>query len=138
MVRPTTLARTTRGFGLWKRVEALKMGRYYRILLTIITTMGVSLSSLAHAQQINASVTGVVADQNKSMVPNASVLIESAQLAVRRATKTNSDGYFIVTNLPVGLYQVTVEAEGFASFVQENVKVDVGNTLSMNITLSVK
>src|SRR5437899_3373593 len=107
-------------------------------LLLIALTICLLAPSLTCAQQINAAISGTVTDENKSLVPNASVTVESPQLAVRRTTTTNADGYFIVTNLPVGLYRVTVEARGFANRVQDNVKVDVGNTLSMAIILSIK
>lgn len=95
-------------------------------------------SAIAHGQQISSSISGIVTDENKSLVPNAAVTIESPQLALRRTTTTNDEGYFIVTNLPVGLYRVTVQSSGFSDSIQENVKVDVGITLSLNITMSVK
>ncbi len=99
--------------------------------------LGLFLSGVVYSQQTNATITGVVADENRSVIPNASVVVESAQLAVRRTTATNADGYFIVTNLPVGLYRIAVVASGFSNFVQDNVKVDVGNTLSLTIGMSV-
>src|SRR6266496_4076461 len=105
--------------------------------LLLATLLSLFFSGLAHGQQINASVTGVVSDEKQSLIPNASVVIESAQLAVRRTATTNADGYFSITNLPVGLYRITVEVPGFSNFVQENVKVDVGNTLSLTITMNV-
>jgi hypothetical protein len=92
----------------------------------------------ASAQQITSSVAGTVTDENKAVVANASVIVESPQLALRRTATTNDDGYFVVPNLPVGLYRVTVQASGFSDFTQESVKVDVGITLSLNITMSVK
>jgi hypothetical protein len=104
----------------------------------LVTAILCLLGSLPiHAQQINASISGTVTDEHKSVLPNASVTVESAQLAVRRTATTNTDGYFIITNLPVGIYRVTVESQGFSNFVQDNVKVDVGNTLSLDIVLSV-
>ena len=95
-------------------------------------------SGIGQAQQITSSISGIVTDENKSLMPNAAVTIESPQLALRRTTTTNDEGYFIVTNLPVGLYRVTVQSSGFSDSIQENVKVDVGITLSLNITMSVK
>ena len=100
------------------------------------TAFWLLMSSPIQAQQINASINGVVTDENRSVIPNAEVLIESPELAVKRSTTTNEDGYFVVTNLPVGLYRATVKASGFANYSQENIKVDVGNTLSMTITMS--
>ena len=72
------------------------------------------------------------------MISNASVTVESPQLAVRRTTTTNEEGYFIITNLPIGLYRVTVSAQGFSDSLRESVKVDVGITLSLDIPMSVK
>jgi hypothetical protein len=107
--------------------------RFLRVAALVLLCFGIS-----HAQQISSSISGIVTDENKSLVPNAAVTIESPQLAVRRNTTTNDEGYFIVTNLPVGLYRVTVQSSGFSDSIQENVKVDVGITLSLNITMSVK
>ena len=96
------------------------------------------MRGISLAQQITASISGVVADESKSLIPSAAVTVESSELAVRRTTTTNDEGYFIVTNLPVGLYRVTVQSAGFSDSIQENVKADVGITLSLNITMSVK
>ncbi|PWT88557.1 MAG: hypothetical protein C5B55_12885 [Blastocatellia bacterium] len=110
--------------------------RVSRWLLLIL--MLLLLVPATHAQQITSSLSGVVADENKSLIPNATVTVESPQLAVRRTAVTNDDGYFVVTNLPVGIYRVTVSASGFSNTTQESVKIDVGTTLTLNITMSVK
>lgn len=108
-------------------------------LLFLAVVLAVSLASLpAHAQQITSSISGTVADENKSLIASAAVTVESPQLAIRRTTTTNEEGYFTVTNLPVGLYRVTIQAAGFGDYTQENIKVDVGITLALNITMSVK
>jgi len=96
-------------------------------LLTSLAQLVVTMVFLAlivqpvAAQQISASVTGVVTDENKSVVPNASVIVESPQLAFKRTATTDDEGYFVVTNLPVGLYRITVQSTGFSDFVQESV-----------------
>src|SRR6266511_78578 len=95
-------------------------------------------SGAAAAQQINASIAGTVTDEARGVIPNASVVVESAPLAVHRTATTNADGYFIVANLPVGVYRVGVDAEGFGGFSQSNIKLDVGNTLSLTIVMGVK
>ena len=97
----------------------------------------IMVSSVARAQQANASLAGTVTDEKNAVVAGASVTVESPQLAVIRTTTTNADGYFIVTNLPVGVYSVKVVAQGFKSFLQENVKADVATTSSLVIALQV-
>src|SRR5215510_4413434 len=115
-----------------RSASAFMVHRYLWLIVVLL------LSGVSQGQQITASISGNVADENKSVIPNASVTVESTQLAVRRSTNTNDEGYFIVTNLPVGLYRVTVQSSGFSDSIQDNVKVDVGITLSLNITMSVK
>jgi hypothetical protein len=124
-----------KGHPIGVQLAITKAGKWQFLLAVVFLVL---LSATASAQQITASITGVVADENKSLVPNASVIVESSQLALRRTATTNDEGYFTVTNLPVGLYRVTVQASGFSDFIQENVKVDVGITLSLNITMTVK
>src|SRR4030095_15542529 len=110
--------------------------RPWQVLLSVFFLLALALTAVA--QQITSSVTGVVIDENKSLVPNAAVVVESTQLSIRRTATTNEEGYFNVPNLPVRLYRVSVQAPGFSDYAQENVKVDVGITLSLNITMTIK
>src|SRR3989442_15570884 len=75
-------------------------------LLLIAVTICLLAPSMARAQQNNAAISGPVTDENNSVVPNASGTAESLPLAVRRTPTTNADGYFIFTNLPLGLSRV--------------------------------
>ena len=120
--------RQTQGPGTLKRRLAL---------LAAIALLAAGLPRPAAAQQVNASITGTVTTVREEVVPAASVVVESRELAVRRTAATDGEGFFVVPNLPVGVYRVTVEAEGFTAVVQENVKLDVGNTFSMTVRMSV-
>jgi hypothetical protein len=106
-------------------------------LLAAIALVAVGLPRVSAARQVNASINGTVTTAREEVVPNASVVVESRELAVRRTATTDGEGFFVVPNLPVGVYRVTVEAEGFTAVVQENVKLDVGNTFSMTMRLNV-
>lgn len=107
-------------------------------LVVALALVAGGLAPLAAAQQFNAAISGTVVNMSEEVVPNASVLVESGELAVRRTATTDGEGFFVVPNLPVGVYRVTVEAEGFSAVVQENIKLDVGNTFSMTVRLSLK
>src|SRR5262245_44709605 len=95
------------------------------------------LSIFAFAQQVNGSISGRVVNERDEVVPGATVTVESAELAIRRATTSNEEGYFTMPNLPVGVYLVTVTAAGFADFKQENIKLDVGGAFNVNARLRV-
>ncbi|MGI9165481.1 MAG: carboxypeptidase regulatory-like domain-containing protein [Pyrinomonadaceae bacterium] len=123
-----------------QRLKAYEAKNFKRrdVCLLMIASLALLLSPSTHAQQINATLSGFVLDVNEAVVPNASVLLESSELAIQRSATTNDEGYFIVASLPVGEYRLTIQAEGFSPFVREKVKADVGNTLSLTINLSVK
>ena len=108
------------------------------IRFSMLIVLALVLVIPLHAQQVTSSISGVVMDENHSVVPSASVTVESPELAVKRTAVTNSEGYFVVTNLPIGVYRVTVVSTGFSDTIQENIKVDVGSTLTLNITMGIK
>jgi Carboxypeptidase regulatory-like domain len=135
MANPEKHSRSKRGEEM--NARGARPSRLWCRFLVLAFWLIVPLTGLSHAQQINASITGQVSDENESVLPNAAVVVESAQLALRRTATTNSDGYFIVPNLPVGIYRLTVDVPGFATFTQENIKVDVGNTLSLSVKMRV-
>lgn len=115
---------------------SLRVTRRFALIAAVALLAGL-VPRAAFAQQINASITGTVTTAREEVIPGASVVVESKELAVRRAATTDDEGFFVVPNLPVGIYRVTVEAEGFTAVVQESVKLDVGNTFSMTVRMNV-
>src|SRR5258706_8658304 len=104
--------------------------RHHIVVLMLCLTIGLSNSSAALAQQISGTISGQVSDERSAVISGAAVTIESVELAIKRLTKTNNEGYFVVPNLPVGIYKVSVEAQGFNPFIQESIKLDVGSTFN--------
>jgi hypothetical protein len=73
-----------------------------------------ALSSLfAFAQSDNTTISGTVKDQSGAVIANAKVTVKSETRDFERSTVSNSDGYYVITSLPSGLYTVTIEAGGF-------------------------
>lgn len=68
------------------------------------------LSSGAWAQGIFATLTGIVTDPSQSVVPNAKVTLKDANSGSERQTVTNAEGYFTFASVPVGTYNVSIEA----------------------------
>ena len=71
-----------------------------------------AFASLGHAQEITATISGVVSDASNAVVPNATVIIHSnaTNLDIRTVT-TESNGEYVAANLPAGTYTVTVNAK---------------------------
>ena len=68
------------------------------------------------AQGIYATLTGVVSDPSQAVVAQAKVTLKDAQSGSQRDTVSNNEGYFTFASVPVGNYDLTVDAKGFDSF----------------------
>ena len=65
--------------------KKLRMNSMGNVRLSVLAAVFLVISSAtATAQQITSSVAGTVTDENKAVVANASVIVESPQLALRR------------------------------------------------------
>jgi hypothetical protein len=85
------------------------------------------LSSVALGQSATASLRGVVTDTTKAVVPGAEVVITSIGTAQRHVERTDNNGEFSFQELFVGDYRVEVESPGFATWVDSQIHLDVGN-----------
>jgi hypothetical protein len=78
-----------------------------------------------------------VRDPSGATVPNGKVTVRSNNGGVERQTTTNESGYYVITNVPPGLYTMTVEATGFQKFESSNNKLDPAADLVIDAALVV-
>lgn len=93
------------------------------------------LSVAASSQGIFATLTGVVTDPSQSVVPNAKVTLKDVESGSVRETITNGMGYYTFASAPVGTYSVTVEASGFKTHKDDQVRLGGGEHRDLNVTL---
>jgi hypothetical protein len=94
------------------------------------------LSGVAFGQINSGQLTGKVVDPNGASVPGAIVQAKSLETGLERLATTNDEGFFIITNLPPGVYEIGVQAQGFAVRAQR-VRVFVGSVVRVDTQLSV-
>ena len=88
------------------------------------------------AQSDLGRISGFVKDPSGATVPNAKVTVRTSA-AVERQTTTNESGYYVITNVPPGLYTMTVEAAGFQKFESKGNKLDPTGDLVVDASLTV-
>jgi len=94
--------------------------------------------SRASAQsQITGTIQGEVVDEKGGSVPDATVEIRNLDTNFSRTQTTGSDGRFAFLAMPSGRYKVTISKAGFATVVQENVALTVGQSLTLPVTMKV-
>jgi len=87
------------------------------------------------AQQTTGSIVGTVKDQQGAVVNTATVKATNVDTGLSRSAQTNGYGEYRIDYLPVGKYSVEAKAPTFEGFVQENLALDVDQTLTVEIKL---
>lgn len=97
-----------------------------------------SVSLFAQSSGGVAGISGVVRDPAGASVPNAKVVISSQGQGLARSLATNEAGVFAAPALTPGPgYKVTVTAAGFNTYEADNLTLAVGQTLALDIALTV-
>src|SRR6478672_7972122 len=101
-----------------------------RLLILIFVTM-----LAVWAQSNQASISGIVTDQQGAAIPSAKVVAANTATQIRTETATNGAGFFTVPNLPVGQYTLHVEAAGFRRAITQPVALSTGQAMELNIRM---
>jgi outer membrane receptor protein involved in Fe transport len=88
-------------------------------------------------QAATTNLTGTVKDPNGALVSEAKVIARHKATGVSREVLTNDHGVFVITNLAVGSYEVKVQARGFADKNVPDVDLQVGQTTSLELDLTI-
>ena len=95
----------------------------YSLLTGLIAILLGLLPSVSEAQTTDGSLRGEVTDNQGATVADAKVTATNLASQVTYATTTTSSGVYVFSNLPVGIYSVAVEREGFQKYVRSSVQV---------------
>jgi hypothetical protein len=92
-------------------------------------------TSAVFSQTTTASLVGTVSDASGAVISNAKVEAKAVATNQVRDVTTDGEGNYILTNLPIGQYQVSVSAQGFRTEVSEGLILQVGQRARLDITL---
>jgi hypothetical protein len=93
-------------------------------------------AALASAQAVStAQITGTVRDGSGGALPGVTVTATQTATGFKRETTTDGNGLYVLTNLPVGPYQLDATLQGFRSFRQTGLVLQVSTNPTVNVTL---
>jgi len=96
-----------------------------------------ALSSIGWSQGPIAAITGLITDSSGAAVPNATITVKDVDRGTNWPTHANDAGYYNLPRLPIGTYDVTVEANGFQAQVQRAIHLEIDQTAKVDFQLKV-
>ncbi len=90
---------------------------------------------LATAQSDRGAITGTVVDPTSAVVPGAKLVLRNTATGALSETVTTPTGNFTLAQIPVGDYDLSVEASGFKKATEEGIRVQVAQTIRLDIKL---
>ncbi|MEO5923732.1 MAG: TonB-dependent receptor [Bryobacteraceae bacterium] len=112
------------------------MNKRFSLILSFLVLM--PTGAFAQAVAGMGGVSGVVRDVSGAVISDASVTVSNEPKGIKRALTTNDSGVFNAPALPPAVgYRVVVEKVGFRKFDSGEFGVEVGQNVSLNLTLVV-
>src|SRR5690348_8483402 len=107
-------------------MRPFKSGVWMLLLAAILTLPS------AFGQATTGTISGMVLDQTGASVPQATATVQNLDTNVTRTAVTEADGRFRFPSLPVGRYELRVEAAGFAKYVRGPIELVLNQEAVVN------
>ena len=110
---------------------------WFTCVFGMILALALAPLALGQGAVTSGSLLGDVFDKSGAVVAGAQVTVTSQGTGQSRQVTTDQGGRFTVSQLPVGMYNITVAKEGFNESSLKDVTVNVGAELNLKFTLEV-
>ena len=107
------------------------------VLRKPIFALMVMAAASAAAQQITGNIRGTVTDVSGAIVQSAAVTARHMETGLTRTAFSDNAGAYVLVELPVGHYRVSVGAKGFQEYIQDGITLDVNQTANVPVRLAV-
>lgn len=85
----------------------------------------------------NSQIKGTVVDQGGLPIPEAAVKLTQTTTGAVRTTMTDTQGAYVLTNLPAGPYQLEVTKQGFEDYLQTGITLQVATNPTIEVFMEV-
>jgi hypothetical protein len=106
-------------------------------LLSVVLASLLVMAGTLKAQTATGQITGTVKDPSGAVMPGVKVTLTSQLTAMTREVTTSASGDYVFPLLPVGVYSVTAEKQGFQLAKQSDIQLNVADVLRIDLELAV-
>src|SRR3989454_1414853 len=100
-------------------------------------TLILLLTASAAWAQATAQMSGTVHDESGAVLPGVTVTVTQVDTSVTRTAVTDEAGAYLLPTLPTGPYKLQVSLQGFRTYEQTGIVLQVGATPVINAVLAV-
>jgi hypothetical protein len=111
-----------------------------RWALFCLVALGLALTpAIAGAQGVGTgTIEGKVSDESGGVMPGVTVTVSSPAMQLRQQMRvTDTEGTYRFVDLPIGVYRIQYELQGFQTFVREGLRLNAGFVARVDATLQV-
>jgi hypothetical protein len=105
------------------------MVRYFLVLA--------ALSAATWAQTTTGTIQGRINDGSGAAIPQARVTVVNEETSIEQTTTSSAEGNFALPYVPPGVYTVTAQKAGFEKAVTTGVRLNVQQTVALNIAMKI-
>ena len=110
-------------------------GKREWLIFAGFVVLAIAFSCAAQTSRVAGAVQGTVVDQTGGAVAAATVTLRNQGTNQTRTIVTNAEGFFRAGELPVGQYELRVEASGFSPHVNNAIVISVGTVVQIAVRL---
>src|SRR6202035_717945 len=103
----------------------------------LLACMPLSAPSAFAQATTSGTVTGTVVDPSGALVPGAIITVTALATKKKITTVTNTDGTYVLANVPPGAYSIAAGKEGFSTDEIPSQEVAVGTQTTANFRLAI-
>jgi hypothetical protein len=107
----------------------------WRVLIVAAVLIALAVPAMAQIDQ--GRLTGTATDAQGAVLPGVTVTAKSPSLQGVRSVVTEADGKYSISPLPSGEYELTFELSGFQTFKRGNLRLGLGQILTVDAQLQV-
>ena len=110
----------------------------FQIAIGLVVLLSMTFSvRLAKGQFTTSSLSGVVTDSSGASVSGAAVTVLNTATGATKTSSTGFDGSYLFPALMVGTYQLSIEKQGFETYVQSGIVLTVNQAATQSVKLQI-
>jgi hypothetical protein len=107
------------------------------VLLVLLGVACLQFTLPASAQEVSAGITGRITDASGAGIPGATVTAKDTMRGTEWPTQTNMEGIYAFPRIPVGIYELRVEMQGFKTARRPDIQLELNQRARVDIQMQV-